>query len=163
MFIRRGFAALATAQTLASAANRPAGPYALQAAIAACHASALTPAETDWPSIARLYTALFAQLPTPVVALNRAVAVAKADGPETALALVDELVEADALPNYHLLPAVRADLLTQLKRYDEAHTEFQNAAHLATNAAERTLLEQRAAAAQRAAADPPPSSNPAGP
>ncbi|HTJ72349.1 MAG TPA: sigma-70 family RNA polymerase sigma factor [Actinospica sp.] len=151
MFIRRGFAALAIAENLTAAENRPRGPYTLQAAIAASHARALTPEETDWPTIARLYDALAAQVPTPVVALNRAVAVAMADGPEAGLTLVDALVAADALPGYHLLPAVRADLLTRLGRHTEAHAELARAAELATNAAERALLEQRAAESLRAA------------
>ena len=151
MFIRRGFAALAIAENLSSAAGRKSGPYALQAAIAACHASALTPDETDWPTIAGLYTALVAQLPTPVVALNRAVAVSMAQGPDAGLALVDELVAADALPNYHLLPAVRGDLLMRLGRFAEAHTDLARAAELAGNGAERALLEQRAAEARLAA------------
>ena len=146
LFIRRGFAALALAENLSAAAGRPSGPYALQAAIAACHARALTPEETDWPTIARLYTALVLRLPSPVVALNRAVAVAMADGPAAGLALVDELLEADVLPNYHLLPAVRGDLLAKLGRPDEARAEFARAAELAGNGAERALLEQRAAA-----------------
>ena len=154
MFIRRGFAALATAENLSSAAGRPSGPYALQAGIAACHARALTAEETDWPTIARLYTALLVQLPTPVVALNRAVAVAMADGPEAGLALVDELADTEALPNYHLLPAVRGDLLVKLNRFDEAGVEFTRAAELAGNAAERTLLEQRAADARQRADRP---------
>jgi RNA polymerase sigma factor (sigma-70 family) len=149
LFIRRGFAALATAESLSTAAGRPSGPYALQAAIAASHARALTPEETDWPTIARLYGALAAQVPTPVVALNRAVAVAMAEGPAAGLSLVDQLVGAGALPNYHLLPAVRADLLTRLDRHAEAEAEFARAAALATNAAERALLDQRAARAGR--------------
>ena len=148
LFIRRGFAALAVAENLSAAAGRPPGPYALQAAIAASHARAMTPEETDWPTIARLYDALAARVPTPVVALNRAVAVAMADGPAAGLALVDQLVAADVLPAYHLLPAVRADLLTRLDRHAEAHDEFERAARLATNAAERGLLEQRAAEAR---------------
>jgi RNA polymerase sigma factor (sigma-70 family) len=148
LFIRRGFTALAIAENLSAAAGRPPGPYALQAAIAASHARAMTPEETDWPTIARLYDALAAQVPTPVVALNRAVAVAMADGPAAGLTLVDQLVAADVLPAYHLLPAVRADLLTRLDRHAEARTEFERAARLATNAAERTLLEQRATEAQ---------------
>ncbi|HWG22940.1 MAG TPA: sigma-70 family RNA polymerase sigma factor [Actinospica sp.] len=151
MFIRRGFAALAIAENLSVAVGRPPGPYTLQAAIAASHARALTPEETDWPTIARLYAALATQVPTPVVALNRAVAVAMADGPAAGLALVDDLVAADALPNYHLLPAVRADLLTRIGRHAEARTEFARAADLAGNAAERTLLQQRAAEAERSA------------
>jgi RNA polymerase sigma factor (sigma-70 family) len=149
MYIRRGFAALATAENLSSAAGRPSGPYALQAAIAACHARALTAEETDWPTIARLYAALLIQLPTPVVALNRAVAVAMADGPEAGLALANELADAGALPTYHLLPAVRADLLAKLGRFDEAQAEFTRAATLAGNGAERTHLEHRAADAER--------------
>jgi RNA polymerase sigma factor (sigma-70 family) len=157
MFIHRGFAALATAENLSSAAGRPSGPYALQAALAACHARALTVEETDWPTIARLYTALLAQLPTPVVALNRAVAVAMADGPQAGLTLVDELANTAALPNYHLLPAVRGDLLTKLGRFDEAQLEFTRAADLVGNAAEHTLLQQRAA---DAAASPAPTPSP---
>ncbi|HET9173484.1 MAG TPA: sigma-70 family RNA polymerase sigma factor [Actinospica sp.] len=144
LLIRRGFAALAMAENLSAEQGRPSGPYAIQAAIAATHARALTPAETDWPTIARLYSALASQTPTPVVALNRAVAVAMAEGPAAGLALVDQLVAAEALPTYHLLPAVRADLLTRLARHAEAHTDFTRAAALATNAAERTLLKQRA-------------------
>jgi RNA polymerase sigma factor (sigma-70 family) len=151
LFIRRGFAALAIAENLNATAARPPGPYVLQAAIAASHARALRPEDTDWPTIARLYEALAARVPTPVVALNRAVAVAMAEGPAAGLALVDALVAADALPTYHLLPAVRADLLARLGRHAEAGDEFTRAADLATNAAERTLLRQRASDAAQAA------------
>lgn len=144
LFIRRGFTALARADLCAGELGRAPGPYALQAAIAAAHARALTPEETDWPTIARLYTALAAQLPTPIVALNRAVAVAMADGPEAGLALVDALVEDGTLAAYHLLPAVRADLLVRLGRETEAHAELLRAAELAANKAERALLRERA-------------------
>ena len=146
VFILRGFAALALADEAARARGAVPGPYALQAAIAAAHASALKAEETDWPTIARLYTALAAQLPTPVVELNRAVAVSRAQGPAAGLALVDRLVAADALPNYHLLPAVRADLLARLDRPAEARAEYLRAAELAGNAAERALLLERARA-----------------
>jgi len=145
--VRKGRAAqarAAQARAAASASERAPGPYALQAAIAAAHARALTAEETDWRTIARLYDALAAQLPTPVVELNRAVAVSRADGPGAGLALVDRLVAADALPHYHLLPAVRADLLVRLGRADEAGTEYLRAAELAGNGAERTLLLERA-------------------
>jgi RNA polymerase sigma factor (sigma-70 family) len=143
-FILRGFAALARADEAARARGDAPGPYALQAAIAAAHANALTAEETDWPTIARLYAALAAQLPTPVVMLNRAVAVSRAEGPEAGLELVDRLVAADVLPHYHLLPAVRADLLAQLGRNAAARAEYLRAADLAGNAAEQALLRERA-------------------
>jgi RNA polymerase sigma factor (sigma-70 family) len=146
LLIRRGFSALAKADALAKARRQAPGPYALQAAIAASHARALTPQDTDWPTIAGLYDALIVLLPTPVVALNRAVAVAMARGPAAGLALVDELAADDMLKDYHLLPAVRADLLTRLGRYDEARVELERAAPLARNGAERALLLERAAA-----------------
>jgi RNA polymerase sigma factor (sigma-70 family) len=146
LLIRRGFSALAKADALAKARRHAPGPYALQAAIAASHARALTPQDTDWPTIAGLYDALIVLLPTPVVALNRAVAVAMARGPAAGLALVDGLAADDALKDYHLLPAVRADLLTRLGRYDEARVELERAAPLARNGAERALLLERAAA-----------------
>ncbi|MHA6762605.1 RNA polymerase sigma factor [Streptacidiphilus sp. PAMC 29251] len=142
LLIRRGFAALARAESLGSAP----GPYALQAAIAACHARAVTADETDWHRIAELYAALAAIAPSPVVELNRAVAVAKAHGPAAGLALVDALAATDALKGYHLLPSVRGDLLAQLGRQAEARQEFQRAAALTRNGAERTLLLHRAAA-----------------
>jgi RNA polymerase sigma factor (sigma-70 family) len=146
LFILRGFSALARADAAAASRGRGPGPYALQAAIAACHARAVTADDTEWETIARLYDALVVQLPTPVVALNRAVAVAMARGPQAGLALVDELGDADALRDYHLLPAVRADLLARLGRTDEARAEFERAAGLARNGAEKALLLERAAA-----------------
>lgn len=149
LMIRRGFAALAKADALAKARGQAPGPFALQAAIAASHARALTLADTDWATISGLYDALIAALPTPVVALNRAVAVAMARGPAAGLALVDELSDAEVLKDYHLLPAVRADLLTRLGRYDEARAELERAAPLARNAAERALLLGRAAGLPR--------------
>ena len=146
LLIRRGFSALAKADAAAKARGEAPGPYALQAAIAASHARALTVQDTDWATIAGLYDALIVLLPTPVVALNRAVAVAQARGPAAGLALVDELAVDDALKDYHLLPAVRADLLTRLGRYGEARMELERAAPLARNGAERALLVDRAAA-----------------
>jgi RNA polymerase sigma factor (sigma-70 family) len=146
LLIRRGFSALAKADATAKARRQAPGPYALQAAIAASHARAITAAETDWATIAGLYDALIIVQPTPVVALNRAVAVAMARGPAAGLALVDELAANDVLKDYHLLPAVRADLLTRLGRYDEAREELERAAPLAQNGAERALLLERAAA-----------------
>ncbi|MFC1412888.1 RNA polymerase sigma factor [Streptacidiphilus sp. N1-12] len=142
LLIRRGFAALARAEALGAAP----GPYALQAAIAACHARALTADETDWHRIAELYGALAVRAPSPVVELNRAVAVAKAHGPLAGLLLVDALAATDALKGYHLLPSVRGDLLDQLGRSAEARQEFEQAAALTRNQAERALLLERAAA-----------------
>jgi RNA polymerase sigma-70 factor (ECF subfamily) len=118
---------------------RPPGPYAVQAAIAALHAQAPTAAATDWPQIAALYGVLYAIQPTPVVALNRAVAVAMADGPEHGLALLDTI----DLPGYHLLPAARADLLRRLGRRDQAQAAYREALALVTNEAERRFLERR--------------------
>jgi predicted RNA polymerase sigma factor len=118
----------------------------LQAAIAACHARARTPAETDWARIAALYDALVQLTPTPVVELNRAMAVAMAFGPATGLELVDLLTSEPSLKAYHLLPSVRGDLLFKLGRFDEARAEFGRAASLTRNARERTLLLERAAA-----------------
>ena len=140
LLIRRGLAALARAES----SGTPLGPYALQAAIAACHARAPTAAETDWPRIAALYDALAQLAPSPVVELNRAVAVAMAFGPAAGLELVDALRAEPSLTNYHLLPAVRGDLLTKLGRRDEARAEFERAAALTKNAAERELLRRRA-------------------
>jgi len=142
LLVRRGLAALERAQSL----DGELGPYALQAAIAACHARARTAAETDWPRIAGLYDALGRLTPSPVVELNRAVAVAMASGPAAGLELVDALATEPALESYHLLPSVRGDLLFKLGRLDEARTEFQRAASLTRNARERTLLLERAAA-----------------
>lgn len=142
LLIRRGLAALARADALPGAF----GPYTLQAAIVACHARAPTAADTDWSRIVALYDALAAIAPSPVVALNRAVAVAMAFGPAAGLELVDALLDEPALKNYHLLPSVRGDLLAKLDRIDEARAEFQRAAMLTRNARERALLYARAAA-----------------
>ncbi|CAM3019529.1 RNA polymerase sigma factor [Saccharomonospora xinjiangensis] len=145
LLIRRGLAALDRALALTSTP----GPYLLQAAIAACHARAATPDDTDWPRIAALYAALARINPSPVVELNRAVAVSMADGPAAALDLVDQLTGEPALARYHLLPAVRGDLLTRLGRHDEARHEFLRAADLTGNARERTLMQDRARQAQQ--------------
>ena len=141
MLIRRGFAAPARAN---AAAGGPPGPYALQAAIAACHAQAVRYEETDWPTIAVLYGRLAALTPSPVVELNRAVAVSMAEGPEAGLAMVDELAAEPALKDYHLLPSVRGDLLARLGRREEARAEFERAASLTRNERERELLLARA-------------------
>jgi RNA polymerase sigma-70 factor, ECF subfamily len=141
LLIRRGLDALARAEALGGAL----GPYALQAAIAACHARARTADQTDWGRIAALYDALAQLTPSPVVDLNRAVAVAMADGPEAGLEIVDALAGEASLAGYHLLPAVRADLLARLGRTDEARAELARAASLTRNAGERALLLRRAA------------------
>jgi predicted RNA polymerase sigma factor len=141
LLIRRGFTALLRAQRLGG----PPGPYVLQAAIAACHARARTAADTDWRQIATLYQALAVLAPSPVVELNRAVAVAMADGPERGLRIVDGLAAEPALAGYHHLPSVRGDLLARLGRYGEAAGEFRHAASLTRNIPERTVLLQRAA------------------
>lgn len=145
LLIRRGLAALELAEQLGAAVERR-GPYTLQAAIAACHARARTAAETDWVQIAALYGALVAVVPSPVVELNRGVAVGMAFGPAAGLAIVDALVEEPALRSYHFLPSVRGDLLQKLGRIDEARREFERAASLTKNARERQLLLERAAA-----------------
>jgi len=153
LLIRRGLGALERARALAVAARQPLGPYALQAAIAACHARAASAADTDWPSIVALYDALAQTVPSPVVQLNRAVAVGMAFGPEAALEIVDPLRDDPALRDYQWLPSVRADLLSRLGRHDEACAELMRAAELARNARERELLLERAQAeAQRAQA-----------
>src|SRR5207237_6820666 len=121
------------------------GPYGLQAAIAACHARAATPGDTDWPRIVALYDAVAQLAPSPIVELNRAVAVGMAFGPDAGLDLVDALVGEPSLKSYHLLPAVRGDLLRKLGRAQEARAEFERAASLTENLAERTLLTRRAA------------------
>jgi len=144
LLIRRGMAALDRADKL----GRGFGPYALQAAIAACHAAALTAAETDWVRIAALYDALAQLAPSPVVELNRAVAYSMALGPDVGLDLVDALVGEPALNSYHLLPSVRGDLLEKLGRFDEAGWEFERAAGLTRNSREGTLLLERAAASR---------------
>jgi RNA polymerase sigma factor (sigma-70 family) len=140
LLIRRGLSALARAEQLGGAV----GPYALQAAIAACHARARTGAETDWSLIAALYETLAAVTPSPIIDLNRAVAVGMASGPAAGLELVDALVAAHSLDGYHLLPAVRGDLLAKLRRYSEAREEFIRAASLTRNNRERELLLDRA-------------------
>ncbi len=140
LLIRRGFAALKRAEALGGAA----GPYALQAAIAACHARARTPEETDWNRIAALYTDLAQVLPSPVIELNRAVAVAMAFGPAAGLELVDALVSEPSLRGYHLLPSVRGDFLAKLGRHAEARVEFERAAALTRNVRESELLRARA-------------------
>jgi RNA polymerase sigma-70 factor (ECF subfamily) len=140
LLIHRGLTALDRAEKL----SQSPGPYTLQAAIAACHARALTPDQTDWHRIARLYQALAHLTPSPIVELNRAVAVSMAQGPAAALEIVDSLNADQALKNYHLLPSVRADLLKKLNRLDEARAEFLRAASLTRNARERTLLQTRA-------------------
>jgi RNA polymerase sigma-70 factor (ECF subfamily) len=152
LLVRRGLAALARAQQLGGAL----GPYALQAAIAACHARARTPVETDWEGIAALYDALAQLAPSPVVELNRAVAVAMAFGPAAGLELVDALTGEPSLRAYHLLPSVRGDLLVRLGRDGEAREEFERAAALTQNARERALLLDRAAACARRTAPPDP-------
>ena len=139
LLIRRGLAALTRAESLGTR-----GTYTLQAAIAACHARARTAAETDWPGIAALYADLAALSPSPVVELNRAVAVSMANGPEAGLTLVDALTKDPALERYHLLPSVRGDLLKKVGRLDEARVEFERAASLTRNSRERTLLLARA-------------------
>jgi RNA polymerase sigma factor (sigma-70 family) len=145
LLIRRGLAALARAETLGGAF----GPYALQAAIAACHARASDAAETDWPRIVALYDALAELAPSSVVELNRAVAHGMAFGPAAGLEIVDGLVSEPSLKAYHLLPSVRGDLLAKLGRSDEARGEFERAASLTRNARERELLLERAAACAR--------------
>jgi RNA polymerase sigma-70 factor (ECF subfamily) len=145
LLIRRGLTALQRAEQLGGAS----GPYALQAAIAACHARARTPEETDWAGIAALYESLARIAPSPVVELNRAVAVSMAFGPAAGLELVEALGAEQLLKAYHLLPAVRGDLLDKLGRLDEARAEFARAASLTRNARERDVLLQRAAACDR--------------
>jgi len=142
LLIRRGLAALERAEKLGGAR----GPYALQAAIAACHARARTPQETDWPRIVGLYEELGRLTPSPVVELNRAVAVAMASGPAAGLEIIDALVSEASLKAYHLLPSVRGDFLFKLGRFAEAQLEFERAASLTRNTRERNLLLGRAKA-----------------
>lgn len=141
LLIRRGLAALERSQKL----GRTLGPYALQAAISACHAQAPTAAETDWIRIAALYEALSRVTPSPIVELNRAVAISMAFGPALGLQIVDELRAEPSLKGYHLLPSVRGDLLVKLGRFDEARTEFERAVSMTQNAREQELLMSRAA------------------
>ncbi|NPC69136.1 RNA polymerase sigma factor [Corallococcus exiguus] len=141
LLIRRGLAALERSEKAG-----PAGPYTVQASIAACHARARTPEETDWPRIAALYAVLARLTPSPVVELNRSVALSMAFGPAVGLELVDQLVAEPSLKHYHLLPSVRGDLLQKLGRLKEARAEFERAASLTRNAKEQALLRARAAA-----------------
>ena len=143
LLIRRGLAALDRARQAGVA-----GSYVLQAAIVACHARAHTPEETDWAQIAALYSQLAALAPSPIVQLNRSVAVSMAQGPAAGLELLDALLAEPSLKNYHLLPAVRGDFLTKLGRFDEARDEFSRAASLTQNARERDLLLDRARKAE---------------
>ena len=145
ILVRRGLAALERAEQLGGAL----GPYALQAAIAACHARAHAAEETDWARIASLYEALSEVTPSPVIELNRAVAVGMAFGPAAGLELVDALTSEPSLKSYHLLPSVRGDLLAKLGRHDEARAEFKRAASLTRNARERDLLLERAGEVRR--------------
>jgi RNA polymerase sigma factor (sigma-70 family) len=145
--IRRGMLALHRANELGGVN----GNYALQAAIIACHARAATAGETDWPRIAALYAELVALVPSPIVELNRAVAVGMAEGPQAALTMLDRLAGEPALKNYHLLPTVRGDLLHRLGRYDEAQAAFETAATLTGNKREHELLKRRAAESASAA------------
>ncbi len=142
LLIHRGLAALERAERLGGAF----GPYALQAAIAACHARARVASDTDWPRIAALYDALAQLTPSPVIELNRAVAIAMAFGPAAGLELADALMSEPSLKGYYLLPAVRGDFLTKLGRFDEARAELARAASMTRNARERELLLERAAA-----------------
>ena len=151
LLIRRGLTALERAEQVG---GKP-GSYRLQALIASCHARARVPEETDWERIVALYGALAEVVPSPVVELNRAVAVAMAFGPAAGLELVDELNDEPSLKGYHLLPSVRGDLLKKLGRWDEARAEFERAASLTRNARERGLLLDRA----RACADSTTGSN----
>ncbi|WP_197061064.1 RNA polymerase sigma factor [Microbacterium mangrovi] len=148
LLIRRGFAALARSHALARARGEAPGPYALQAAIASAHALAATPEQTDWRRIAGLYAVLAARHPSPIVEINRAVAVAEVHGPAAGLELVDAVVASGTIDGYHLLHAVRGDLLARLGRGDEARAEFLRAADLTDNAAERALLRARAGEAE---------------
>jgi predicted RNA polymerase sigma factor len=139
LLIRRGFAAIQRAEKLSDVP----GPYELQAAIAGCHARARIPEETDWVRMVALYDALVELTPSPIVELNRAVAVMMAFGPAPALELVDALATEPSLKGYHLLPSVRGDLLKRLGRLDEAQAEFERAASLTGNSRERQLLLER--------------------
>lgn len=161
MLIRRGFAALGRANAVATGGP---GPYALQAAIAACHAQAYAYEDTDWGQIATLYDLLAARSPSPVVELNRAVAISMAQGPEPALALIDTLTAEPALRDYHLLPSVRGDLLARLGRTAQARAEFERAITLTRNEQERELLRARVSELDdrggiRPSADAPPASS----
>ena len=145
LLIRRGLSALARAEALGGGTR----PYTLQAAIAACHARAATPEATDWRRIATLYGVLAEVAPSPIIELNRAVAVGMADGPAAGLAVIDAVKDEPALASYHLLPSVRGDLLAKLGRLEEARRELERAASLTRNAREQALLSERAAACAR--------------
>ena len=140
LLILRGLAALERARKL----GRSPGPYALQAEIAACHARAREPQQTDWKRIVAIYGQLAEIMPSPIIELNRAVAVSMASGPQEALAIVDRIMGDVRLRNYHLLPSARADFLKKLGRLEEARTEFQRAASMTQNSRERELLLERA-------------------
>jgi RNA polymerase sigma-70 factor (ECF subfamily) len=140
LLIGRGLTALDRAKKLGGAP----GPYVLQAEIAACHARARTPEETDWARIVEFYDALVQLTPSPIIELNRAVAIGMAFGPAAGLELVDALTDERSLQNYHLLPGVRGDLLKKLNRLEEAQAEFERAASLTRNSRERDLLLDRA-------------------
>jgi RNA polymerase sigma factor (sigma-70 family) len=150
LLIRRGLAALERAAKLTAVP----GPYALQAAIAACHGRATTPEATDWPRIVALYAELAKLMPSPIVELNRAVAVSMASGPAAGLELIDALLSDPSLSSYHLLPSVRGDFLFKLSRFDEARAEFERAATLTRNARERDLLLARARASGQTSSPP---------
>jgi RNA polymerase sigma factor (sigma-70 family) len=154
LLIGRGLAALQVAEALVQASGRRAGSYALQAAIAACHARALTPEATDWARIVSLYERLAEEVPSPVVELNRAVAVSMASGPAAGLALLDALAQEPLLAQYHLFPTVRGDMLAKLGRNDEARAALLHAAELTRNARERALLLERAAKLTSSSRDP---------
>jgi predicted RNA polymerase sigma factor len=149
LLIHRGLTAIERAHKINTTPVKTSrGPYLLQAEIAACHARARTPSETDWHRIVILYTELAQLTPSPVIELNRAVAVSMADGPQAGLTLVDALASEPSLARYHLLPSVRADLLYKLGRHPEARTEFERAAALTRNTRERALLLTRAASCE---------------
>jgi predicted RNA polymerase sigma factor len=155
LLIGRGLSALARAETIAQHEGAEGlGPYALQAAIAACHARAATADATDWERIAALYDALAQRSPSPVVELNRAVAYAMAFGPAAGLEIADALRPEPQLKGYHLLPSVRGDLLSKLGRHDEARSEFERAASLTRNLREKDLLRRRAQECVQRAAPP---------
>jgi RNA polymerase sigma factor (sigma-70 family) len=144
LLIHRGLAALEHAEQLSNNQHRNPSPYTLQAAIAACHARAATPEATNWHRIAALYATLAQTTPSPIIELNRAVAVSMAEGPQAGLDIIDQLTNEPSLKNYHLLPSVRGDLLTKLNRHPEARIEFERAATLTRNTRERDLLLKRA-------------------
>jgi RNA polymerase sigma factor (sigma-70 family) len=154
LLIHRGLAALDRAGKLSPVR----GPYRLQAEIAACHARALTAAETEWPRIVALYGELAGLTPSPIIELNRAVAVSMVSGPQAALDLLDPLLDEPLMKNYHLLPSVRGDLLSRLGRHAEARAEFERAAAMTRNAREQNLLAERARASAQKAGELPPSS-----